>query len=108
MPEANSLTTEYGRFEPDCQAQTARLQGEQLTLRLASRSERRLDAGRRPIHESPLFGGAAQRDLFSAPETCPACDGHFSGPGYQYTAQHRLCLPCGAIAEADPVDGGSL
>jgi len=108
MPEVSLLSNEYARFAADCQAQTARLQGEQLTLRLASRSECRLDAGRRPMHESPLFGGPAQHDLFSAPETCPACDGHFSGPGYQYTARHRLCPPCGAIAEADPVDGGKL
>jgi hypothetical protein len=42
----------------------SRLDAERVTLELRTRSTRRLDAGRQPITESPLFGGPAQRELF--------------------------------------------
>jgi hypothetical protein len=44
-------------FEP-------RLDAQRVTLEFATKSTRRLDTGRRPITESPLFGGPAQRELF--------------------------------------------
>jgi hypothetical protein len=42
----------------------ARIEAERVTLEFAQKSTRRLDAGRRPIEESPLFGGDAQASLF--------------------------------------------
>jgi hypothetical protein len=77
-----------------------KLEADRLTLQLRSRSRKRADSGRRPITESPLFGGPAQQELF----TCPACGAEFSRPGYPYTETVQVCHPCGAIAEADPVD----
>jgi hypothetical protein len=41
------------------------LDRDRLTALLAVRSERRLDSGKRPIEESPLFGGPAQLEFFS-------------------------------------------
>ena len=43
---------------------TARLDAQRVTLEFDSRSTRRLDRGREPIMNSPLFGGPAQGDLF--------------------------------------------
>ncbi len=42
----------------------SRLDAERCTLQFAQASTRRLDCGKRPFEESPLFGGAAQQDLF--------------------------------------------
>ena len=41
-----------------------RLEAERATLEFRQRSQKRLDAGRAPILESPLFDGPAQGDLF--------------------------------------------
>ncbi|MGD0497518.1 MAG: hypothetical protein ABSC23_03680 [Bryobacteraceae bacterium] len=41
-----------------------RLDAERVTAEFRTRSARRLDSGRRPITDSPLFGGPAQRELF--------------------------------------------
>jgi hypothetical protein len=41
-----------------------RLEAERATLEFRQRSQKRLDAGRVPILESPLFDGPAQGDLF--------------------------------------------
>lgn len=41
-----------------------RLDAERVTLQFGQKSARPLDAGKRPIAEAPLFGGAAQSDLF--------------------------------------------
>jgi hypothetical protein len=43
----------------------SRLDAERCTLEMRQRSTRRLDAGREPFSESPLFGGSAQGSLFS-------------------------------------------
>jgi hypothetical protein len=42
----------------------SRLEAERITLEFATKSSRRVDAGKRPITESPLFGGPAQGELF--------------------------------------------
>jgi hypothetical protein len=42
----------------------ARLDAERVTLEFGQKSARRLDSGRKPITESPLFGGPAQGGLF--------------------------------------------
>ena len=42
----------------------AKLDAERATLEYRQRSTKRLDAGRVPIGESPLFGGSAQGGLF--------------------------------------------
>ena len=42
----------------------AKLEAERATLEFRQRSQKRLDAGRVPILESPLFDGPAQGDLF--------------------------------------------
>jgi hypothetical protein len=42
----------------------ARLDAERVTWEFRAPSARRLDAGRQPINESPLFGGAAQEEMF--------------------------------------------
>lgn len=42
----------------------ARFDAERVTAEFRTSSTRRLDAGRAPITESPLFGGPAQGDLF--------------------------------------------
>jgi hypothetical protein len=42
----------------------SKLDAERVTLQFRQASTRRLDAGRRPITESPLFGGPAQTELF--------------------------------------------
>ena len=41
-----------------------RIDAERVTLEFGSKSARRLDAGRRPMSEAPLFGGAAQGELW--------------------------------------------
>jgi hypothetical protein len=46
----------------------SRIEAQRVTLEFGSRSRRRVDAGRRPIEESPLFGGPAQEDLFDGPD----------------------------------------
>lgn len=43
---------------------SSRLDAERVTLEFRTKSTRRLDAGKLPIEESPLFGGPAQRELF--------------------------------------------
>ena len=42
----------------------SRLDAERVTLEFRARSTRRLDAGRAPITDSPLFGGPSQQELF--------------------------------------------
>jgi hypothetical protein len=42
----------------------ARLDAERVTLEFATKSTKKLDAGKRPIEESPLFGGPAQKEMF--------------------------------------------
>ena len=42
----------------------SRLDAERSTLELKQRSARKLDAGKRPIEESPLFGAQGQMNLF--------------------------------------------
>ena len=42
----------------------SRLDAERVTLEFGSKSTRKIDAGRRPIDESPLFGGEKQESLF--------------------------------------------
>lgn len=44
---------------------SAVLEAERCTLEFGSRNPRRVDAGRQPMDESPLFGGPRQKDLFS-------------------------------------------
>ena len=44
--------------------QAARLEAERLTWEYRSRSTRRLDRGRKPITDSPLFGGPSQGEMF--------------------------------------------
>lgn len=41
-----------------------RIQGERLTLALAAKSQRSIDRGKKPITDSPLFGGDSQNSLF--------------------------------------------
>jgi hypothetical protein len=48
----------------ECQETLNRIEGERLTLAMSSKSATKLDAGRRPIEESPLFGGQAQQEMF--------------------------------------------
>jgi len=43
---------------------SARLDAERVTIEFRAKSTRRLDAGREPITDSPLFGGPAQQELF--------------------------------------------
>ena len=43
---------------------TSRIDAQRVTLELAQRSTRRVDAGRESIEDSPLFGGTRQQDLF--------------------------------------------
>lgn len=42
-----------------------RIEAQRCTLEFAQKLSRRLDAGKSPIEESPLFGGRAQADLFT-------------------------------------------
>ena len=42
----------------------SRLDAERVTLEFRARSTRRLDGGKLPIDQSPLFGGPAQQELF--------------------------------------------
>lgn len=42
----------------------SRLEAQRVTLQFAAKSSRRLDSGRLPMAESPLFGGPAQKELF--------------------------------------------
>lgn len=58
------LEKQAAQFNRECAEQEARIEGERLTLEFGTRSTRRLDAGARPIEESPLFGGEAQGGLF--------------------------------------------
>ena len=54
LPIAAQADTEY----------TSRIDAQRVTLELAQRSTRRVDAGRESIEDSPLFGGTRQQDLF--------------------------------------------
>ena len=49
--------------EPD-QERESKLDAERVTLEFATWSRRRLDAGRRSIEDSPLFGGERQGQLW--------------------------------------------
>jgi hypothetical protein len=51
-------------FDRDSTEGLRRIEAERLTLALASRSERKLDRGKKPIEEAPLFGGPPQESLF--------------------------------------------
>lgn len=51
---------EPGQADPEIQS---RLDAERCTLELKTKSTRRLDVGKVPIEESPLFGGG-QKGLF--------------------------------------------
>jgi hypothetical protein len=42
----------------------ARLDAERVTWEFRSQSTRRIDAGRAPIIDSPLFGGPRQQEMF--------------------------------------------
>ena len=53
--------------EADVERET-KLEAERATLEYRQRSQKRADAGRMPIHESPLFGGRAQANLFGEEE----------------------------------------
>lgn len=41
-----------------------RIDAERVTLQFGVKSNRPLDSGRKPITESPLFGGDAQTEMF--------------------------------------------
>jgi hypothetical protein len=60
----------------------SRIEAERLTWQLKLKSDRRLDSGKVPITESPLFGGSTQSDLFSD-VNCADCghpaSSHFGG-----------------------------
>ena len=53
----------HGVTEADIERE-AKLDAERCTLQFAQASTRRLDCGKRPIEESPLFGGSKQEELF--------------------------------------------
>lgn len=42
----------------------SRFDAARVTLEFGQKSTRRMDAGRKPISESPLFGGTAQEEMF--------------------------------------------
>lgn len=42
----------------------AKLDAERVTLEFRTKSKRRLDAGKKEIEDSPLFGGSRQKGLF--------------------------------------------
>ena len=42
----------------------SKLDAERVTWEFATKSNKKLDRGRRPIEESPLFGGEKQESLF--------------------------------------------
>ena len=48
---------------PDREYST-RIDAERVTLEFAQASTKRVDGGRQPIEDSPLFGGPRQRGLF--------------------------------------------
>ena len=43
---------------------SSRIDAQRVTWEISSKSARKLDAGRRPISDAPLFGGPAQKGLF--------------------------------------------
>jgi len=45
-----------------------KLDAKRVTLEFRTRSTKRLDCGKRPITDSPLFGGPAQSELFEVAE----------------------------------------
>jgi hypothetical protein len=65
MTQMTLKPSEMMKAKADPEFQT-RLDAERVTLEFATRSRRRLDAGKMPIEESPLFGGAAQWEMFPA------------------------------------------
>ena len=62
-PEA-LLLDQSARFDADCKRDADRLTGDQLTQAFKTGKARRLDSGKRPIEDSPLFGGERQEELF--------------------------------------------
>jgi hypothetical protein len=69
--EQKRVECDIAEIARQCAAEVARArekaEADAMTRELAQRSTRRLDAGRKPIEESPLFGGG-QQDLFDEPE----------------------------------------
>lgn len=47
-----------------CEHDADTLTGEQLTAAFAAPSKRKFDRGRKPIEDSPLFGGDRQEEMF--------------------------------------------
>ncbi len=62
-PEAR-LKTDAAEFAAECWRDRARLTGEQLTAAFNQPSRRRIDSGKAPIEDSPLWGGNRQEELF--------------------------------------------
>jgi hypothetical protein len=56
--EADAL---HGSADPE---HGSRLDAERVTAEFATKSARRVDAGRKPITDSPLFGGPSQGEMF--------------------------------------------
>ena len=54
-----------GEADPEYQT---RIHADQTTAEFGARSARPLDGGRKPITDSPLFGGPAQGNLFGGDE----------------------------------------
>jgi hypothetical protein len=63
-PESCDYCAEIQDMTADTEYRT-KIDAERVTAEFASASQRRLDRGKKPITESPLFGGEAQYSLFS-------------------------------------------
>lgn len=55
---------EWAQFNAAVAAVNAEVDRERMDLALRSGSARKLDSGRQPIEQSPLFGGDSQESLF--------------------------------------------
>lgn len=65
--EASDSTSDFLPLVPPDAADTereAKLDAERVTLEFRQKSTKRLDAGRRSIEDSPLFGGERQEEMF--------------------------------------------
>lgn len=62
--QPETFTQQAAAMQASFQEQAQRIDAERCTLEFATASRKRIDNGRKPIEDSPLFGGERQESLF--------------------------------------------
>lgn len=64
MKTEETFSQQAAAMQASFTQQAQRIDAERCTLELATKSTRRIDAGKQSIEDSPLFGGSRQDSLF--------------------------------------------